>query len=83
MLLRKALGSLTAAAIILAPTAAAAQQAPLPAPTIETGAQLGDDDDFPLIWIFAAGGIAILIYFLLIKGDDDDEEEEEEIPTSP
>ena len=83
MLLRKALGSLTAAAIVLAPTAAAAQQAPAPAATYETGAQLGDDGDFPLIWIFAAGGVAILIYFLLIKGDDDDDDNEEELPTSP
>ena len=80
MLLRKFAGALTAAAIVMAPTMAVAQQAPAPAATYESGAsQLSDDDDFPLIWVIGGIGLAVLLYFLL-KGNDDDGEE---IPTSP
>lgn len=80
MLLRKLTGALTAAAIVLAPTVAVAQQAPAPMPSHESGLQLqdddDDDDDGALIWLLGAGGIALLIYFVFIKGGNDDDEPE-------
>ncbi len=86
MLLRKLTGALTAAAIVLAPTAAIAQQAPAPMPSYESGLQLqdddDDDDDGALFWILGAGGIALLIYFVLIR-DGDGDDDEEELPESP
>jgi hypothetical protein len=82
MLMRRLLGSVTAAAIVLAPTAAVAQQAPAPVETQEMGAQLDDDGEFPYLWVFGGVTIVVILYFLL-KGDDDDDDEEELPPTSP
>ena len=82
MLMRRLLGSVTAAAIVLAPTAAVAQQAPAPVEAQEVGAQLDDDGEFPYLWVLGGVAIIVILYFLL-KGDDDDNEEEEPLPTSP
>lgn len=80
---RLIIGGLTSLALVAAPTIAAAQQVPAPAPTYEQGAQLSDDecddDDEKckgILWWLVGGAIAlIIIYFAFIKDDDDNEPE--------
>jgi len=72
----------TAAALVLAPTAALAQEAPQPAPSREAGLQYADsddDDDDNTLWYILGGAAALLLIVLLFLDDDD----EEDFPVSP